>query len=71
MELIERRLRLPRQNLVLLQFILEGYDRMFTVTTVDAHAAVVKILMPRSGCGEGEMIINALKKEMDLEWVAV
>lgn len=71
MELIEKRLRLPRQNLALLQFILEGYDRIFAVTTLDAHAAVVQIFMPQSRCREGETIINALKDEMDMEWVPI
>ena len=71
MDLIERRLQLPRKNLVLLQFILEGYDRIFSVTTVDAHAAIVQIFMPPSRCREGVTIIDALKDELDLEWVPV
>lgn len=65
MDLIEKRLCLPRKNLALLQFLLEGYDHMFTVTTLDAQAAVVRIFWSPSGCRNGMNVITALMDELD------
>ena len=36
-----------RRNMALLQFLLEGYEGLFAVTTVEADAAIVKVaVMP-------------------------
>lgn len=71
MDLIEKHLRLPRNNLVLLQFILEGYGRMFMVSTLEPRSALVKLYIQPSYYREGMNILEALKDELELMWMPV
>jgi hypothetical protein len=45
--MIKKWFKLQRSNIVLVQFIIEGYEDMATVTTIDSHEAIIQIsIMP-------------------------
>jgi len=69
MNAMEIRLRVPRHNLSLFQFIIEGYDRVGTVTTLDAHEAAVLISIMPGFQDDLMAILKALKTELDLGFI--
>ena len=45
--MIKKYFRLERKNIVLVQFIIEGYGEMATVQTIDPQEAIIQIsIMP-------------------------
>jgi hypothetical protein len=69
MKVIEKRLQMPRKTLVLFQFIIEGYERMATISTLDPHTAIVQIFIMPDFLDEMTEIMDALKNELDFEWI--
>lgn len=67
----EIRLLISRQSLVLLQFILEGYERGFSVSTLDPRTAIVQVFIMPDYIEEMMVILNNLKNELDFEWIGV
>jgi hypothetical protein len=41
--MINKYFQLDRQNIVIVQFIIEGYEGMATVTTLDSRKAVIRV----------------------------
>jgi hypothetical protein len=59
--------RIERSEIGFLKFIIEAYDGLATLTTVDPEAGIV-ILYIASGCeAEVETILQELKKDIMLE----
>ena len=58
--------RIGRKDLALFKFLLEGYDGLATVTTVDAQASCVRVSVTSSCAAEVEEIISAIKEEFTL-----
>jgi hypothetical protein len=64
---IKKFLRVDRTEICFLKFILEAYDGIATLTTIDAHQGIV-MLRIAPGCEEDvEAVIQDLKKDMIIE----
>lgn len=60
-------LRVNRRDIAFLKFILEGYDGLAQLTTVDASTGKL-VLMIAPGCEEtARALLGDLKKEMMME----
>jgi len=57
-------LQLSRRTLAIFQFLLEGYDGLATVTTIDPDAARVRIAMAPEFKEEVCIIIEEIGKEI-------
>ncbi|MBW2448834.1 MAG: DUF4911 domain-containing protein [Deltaproteobacteria bacterium] len=67
MKTIKKHLRMDRREIFFLKFILEAYDGIATLTTVDAHQGIV-LLRIAPGCeDEVETVLQDLKKDMMME----
>lgn len=58
-------LKLSRKNLVLLQFLLEGYERLSSITTIDPTEAVVRIKVMPDFQTDFKEILSELDKSVD------
>jgi hypothetical protein len=64
LETIKKYYRVDRREISFLKFILEAYDGIATLTTIDANAGLV-LLRIAPGCEtDAEMILQDLKKEI-------
>ena len=59
----KRCFRLDRANIAYLRFILEGYDGLVFLRTLDPRAALVEVAYPASRCGDAEALLAALVEE--------
>jgi hypothetical protein len=66
-----RYFRLAAKDIARFQFILEGHEGIATVSTVDAKAAVVKLCTPVGLEGDVECVLEALTREMGLDFLEV
>ncbi|HOF04059.1 MAG TPA: DUF4911 domain-containing protein [Syntrophales bacterium] len=62
MKMLDINLQLSRPDLVVFQFLLEGYDRVASITTIDAGEGRVRISFPPESREEVERILAALAK---------
>ena len=67
--MIKRRFKLKRNNIVLVQFIIEGYEGMATVTTIDPHAAIIQISIMPDFIQEVRNLVKSLQNKYHLEEV--
>lgn len=67
MKTIIKHLRVDRREICFLKFILEAYDGIATLTTVDAQQGIV-MLRIAPGCeGDVEGVLQDLKKDIIIE----
>ncbi|ABC77454.1 hypothetical cytosolic protein [Syntrophus aciditrophicus SB] len=60
-------LRLKREDLVLIQYILEGYEGICSISTVDSRVALIRVtLMPGLESALSE-ILDRLRSEFNFE----
>jgi hypothetical protein len=60
---IKKYLRVDRREICFIKFILEAYDGIATLTTIDAHQGIV-MLRIAPGCeGDVEAVLRDLKKD--------
>jgi hypothetical protein len=57
-------------DISLLQFVLEGYEGLVNVTTVDPVKALLRISIVPDCVDEVKIILNALANEMDIKTVS-
>jgi hypothetical protein len=69
MDIITKRVQLSRKNLALFQFLLEGYDGMVSVETLDPHSGVVQIQILPGFVKETTDILEALMMEIEFTWL--
>ena len=62
-------LKLARKDLVKLQFLLEGYERMSAITTIDPREAIVRIMIMPDFEDDFKIIISELKNTVDFQIV--
>ncbi len=68
MELFEKRhFLVPRDEIGYLRFILESYDGLAFVRTLDSREALVEIAFPRSRCQDAEVLLAALADECAMQ----
>jgi uncharacterized protein DUF4911 len=58
--------RLDRHDLVYLKFVLEAYEGMSTLSTVDPKGGIVRLSIPGGFEDDMRRIIDALSKEIPL-----
>ena len=67
LETLKKYLRIDRREISFLKFILEAYDGIATLTTIDAHQGVV-MLRIAPGCeGDVEAVLQDLKKDIIID----
>jgi hypothetical protein len=67
LETLKKYLRIDRREICFLKFILEAYDGIATLTTMDARQGIV-LLRIAPGCeDEVETILQDLKKDIIIE----
>ncbi len=62
--LAKRYFRLPRQEIGYLRFILESYDGLAFVRTLDPQEALVEIAFPASRRQDADALLRALVEEL-------
>ena len=62
--------RVGTHDIVLLQFILEGYEGLVNVTTIDPAEAVLKISILPDFVDDVRNILHALADEIDMKTVS-
>lgn len=65
--MIEKYYKINRGDVFYIKFILEAYEGLTIVTTIDRHESIIKILIAPGFLSEVEGIVAALKGEMHLE----
>lgn len=60
---VKRCFRLDRANIAYLRFILEGYDGLVFLRTLDPRAALVEVAYPASCREDAESLLTALVGE--------
>jgi hypothetical protein len=72
---LKRFFRMPPRDIAYFQFVIEGYDGIATVSTVDSCAAVVMLCIPDGLEGFVDDVLKALARERsipfreDIEWM--
>jgi hypothetical protein len=69
-DVVEIYLRLPPAEIAYLKFVLESYEGIAVVRTVDRHAAVLVLLAAPDLAQEARRILEALRPEVHWEEVA-
>ena len=64
--LIKRTYRLPRNEIALLRFVLESYDGLAFLRTLERREALVEIAYPPSRRPDAEALLAALAAEFAL-----
>jgi len=70
LETIQKTIRVDRREIAFLKFILEAYDGIAVLTTVDPALGVVLLRIPPGCIEEVEAILDSLKKEIRIENIA-
>ncbi len=65
--MIDKFFRIKREHIAPVQFIIEGYDGMSTVSTMDSQEAIIKISVMPDFTEEIRHLISELKKTYRLE----
>ena len=67
MKTLGKRFRVDRREIAYLKFILEGYDGLAVLTTLDARAGLIALYIS-SGCeSEADEIMKDLSKQIMIE----
>ena len=67
---IEQYYKVQRRDVSYIKFILEGYEGLAVVTTVDRYDSIIKVLIAPDFAEEATGIMNALMDEIDFEEIA-
>ena len=63
---IVRYFRVERRDLVYLKFILESYEGMSTLSTVEKQAAIVRLTIPAGFAADIQKLIEAVSADISL-----
>lgn len=67
--MIKRYFKLDRKNIAAVQFILEGYENMANVTTMDSRIAVIRIAIVGDFLCEINTLLDRLKMDYSMQEV--
>jgi hypothetical protein len=67
--MIKKWFKLKTKDIVLVQFIIEGYEGLATVTTIDHRTAVIQVAIMPDFETEMMEILESLKIQLDIEEV--
>jgi hypothetical protein len=59
--------RVKRRDIAAVQFIIEGYDGLATVSTLDPYKAVIQVSIMSDFVADVTSIIDDLKKNYEIE----
>ncbi|AMV73494.1 hypothetical protein JCM30471_19100 [Desulfuromonas carbonis] len=62
----QRQFRLPRQEIGYLRFLVEGYDGLLFLRTLDGHSGLVEMAWPVERTAEALPLLAALARETGL-----
>lgn len=65
--MIEKYYRLRRKDIAIVQYIIEGYEGMASVTTIDPGIAIIKISLMKDFVSIMEDVIADLKNKYAME----
>ncbi len=65
--MIKKYFKLSRKDISLIQFIIEGYEGRATVTTIDPHTAIIRVLIMPDFISEMNDILNDLKNKYKMD----
>ena len=64
-EIITKKLRLERKDIAYVKFILEGYEGIALATTIDNIESIIQLTIVPDFKSDVEMLLTALRKEID------
>ena len=67
MQTVTKYLRIDRHEIAFLKFIIEAYDGIAVVSTVDPMAGIVKLSIAPGCEADVEMVLQDLKKDVMIE----
>jgi len=65
--MINKLVKLNRRNIAVVQFIIEGYEGLATVSTIDPYTAIIKISIMPDFISEINGLIDDLKNKYKIE----
>jgi hypothetical protein len=65
--MIRKYFKLKRKDIAFVQFIIEGYEGMATVTTIDPHTAIIQISIIPDFISDMNAVIKDLKNKYKME----
>ncbi len=68
--MIKKYFQLDRKNIVTVQFIIEGYESMATVTTMDSRQAIIRISIMADFIPDMAALLDYLKIKYNMKEVA-
>ena len=69
--MLKKWFKLQRKDIVLVQLIIESYEGMATVTTIDPHAAIIQISIMPDFVQEVSNIIEDLKNKYPMDEINI
>ena len=60
------RVHLDRRQVAFLRFLLEGYDGLATISTVDRWASVVDLHVPEERVSELQSLLAVVKEQLEI-----
>ncbi len=67
MESIKKYYRVERHNIGYLKFIIEAYDGMAVIRTIDAKSGIIVLHIPPGCLYDAENLMNDMKKNIMME----
>ena len=65
-ESLARYFRVNRHDLVYLKFILEAYEGLAVLSTIEREGAIVRIGYPHFSAGDVDALLHAMANEIDM-----
>jgi hypothetical protein len=65
--MIKKWLKLKTKDIVLVQFIIEGYEGLATVTTIDQRIAIIQVAVMPDFESDVMCILESLKEKLPIE----
>lgn len=64
--MIKRYYQVERKDIAIIQFIIEGYEGMATVSTIDPQRACLRISIIEDQLGDFELLVKDLQKTFSM-----
>lgn len=67
--MVKKQFKLNTSDITLVQFILEGYEGLVTVSTIDPRTAIIQILIMPDFLQDADGILESLKRQFMMQEV--
>jgi hypothetical protein len=68
--MIKKWLKLKTKDIVLVQFIIEGYEGLATVTTIDQRTAIIQVAIMPDFVSDVMCVLESLKRQFAIEEIS-